>query len=87
MRAELLHTDYEIIKGQHHAAHARHGCHLVKHLRNRCVGADKHALVGWQMVDSEGFAPVGLRVGILARVVFGLRVAPSQCLEVGAGLV
>jgi len=46
----------------HHATDARHCGHLVQHLGDRSVRADKHALVGRQMVDSQRFAAVRLRV-------------------------
>ena len=85
--AELLHADDEIVEGQHDAAHAGHGGQLVEHAGDRGVGADEHALIGRQLVDAEGPAPVRRCIGVLARVVLGLGVAPGQRLEVGAGLV
>src|SRR5580704_8414956 len=73
--AELLHADDEIVEGQHHAAHPRHRGHLVQHLRDSGIGADKHALVGRQFVDAEGSAAVRLGIGVLARIVLRLGIA------------
>src|SRR5271166_3060420 len=86
-RAELFHTDREIIKGQHHAAHTGHSGKFVEHARDRSIGADKDPLIGRQLLDAEGPAAVRLRVRILARIIFRLSVAPGQCLDIGAGLV
>src|SRR6266849_4939006 len=86
-RTELLHADHEIVKGQHHAAHTRHGGQFVEHARDRDVGADEHTLIGRQLLDAEGPAPVRLGVRILGRIVFRLSVAPGQRLDIGAGLV
>src|SRR6266404_3958177 len=86
-RAELLHADHEIIKGQHHAAHPRHRSHFVEHPRDRGVGADEHALIGRQLLDAEGPAPVRLRIRILVGIVFRLSIAPGQRLDIGAGFV
>src|SRR4029077_17640088 len=86
-RAELLHADHEIIKGQHHAAHTGYCAHLVEHARDRGVRADEDTLIGRELLDAKGSAPVGLRIRILVRVVFRLSVAPGQRLDIGAGLV
>src|SRR4051794_35407688 len=76
--SELLHADNEIIEGQHHAAHAGNARHLVEHLCDGGIGADKHALVRREIDDPERLAPIRLGVRVLAWVVFGLRVAPRS---------
>ena len=83
----MLHADDEVIEGQHDAADAEDRGHLVRHLRDRRIGTDKHALVGRQSVDAEGPAPVRLSEGVLARIVVRLRIAPGQRFDIGAGLV
>ena len=87
-RAELLHADDEIVERHHHALHAGHG----RQARPACARPwhrNRPARPGWSAAcrcPACG-ACSACEYGSGAGIVLGLRVAPGQRLDIGAGLV